>query len=55
MDLGQIGVYAVVAIFSILLIVGLYVTWVKNCTNFQRLDRIEKKLDELLRRAESKD
>lgn len=55
MDLGQIGVYAVVAIFSILLIVGLYVTWVKNCTNFQRLDRIEKKLDELLRRIETKD
>ena len=55
MDLGQIGVYAFVAIFSILLIVGLYVTWVKNCTNFQRLDRIEKKLDELLRRAEPKD
>ena len=55
MDLGQIGVYVVVAIFSILLIVGLYVTWVKNCTNFQRLDRIEKKLDELLRRAELKD
>lgn len=55
MDLGQIGVYAVVAIFSILLVVGLYVTWVKNCTNFQRLDRIEKKLDELLRRIETKD
>ena len=55
MDLGQIGVYAIVTIFSILLIVGLYVTWVKNCTNFQRLDRIEKKLDELLRRIEPKD
>ena len=55
MDLGKIGVYAVVTIFSILLIVGLYVPWVKNCTNFQRLDRIEKKLYELLRRTKPKD
>ena len=55
MDLGKIGVYAIVTIFSILLIVGLYETWVNNCTNFQRLDRIEKKLDELLRRTELKE
>ena len=54
MDLGKIGVYAIVTFFSVLLIVGLYVTWVNNCTNFQRLDRIEKKLDELLHRTEPK-